>query len=146
MKRLGVLALICASLVAYAAPASAQTKIKVSIQATAKDVIGRQFVFHVRDQIGRSGTFVEDPDGALRVLIVTLDPDSGAASAGSQTIYSYTIVISGGTESLDSYLTSGVGVCGASKVQSWAGSMFTTLGQEVETIRAALASTKSESF
>lgn len=146
MKRLGLIALACALLGAYATPTSAQSKIKVNIQATAKDVIGRQFVFHVRDQIGRSGTFVEDPDGALRVLIVTLDPDSGAASAGSQTIYSYTIVISGGSESLDSYLTSGVGVCGASKVQSCAGSMFTTLGEEVETIRAALSSTKAKNF
>lgn len=146
MKFIGLVMLACASLLIYATQVHAQSKIKVNIEATAPDMVGRQFVFHVRDQIGRSGTFVEDHEGALRLLLVTLDPDSRATSAGSQTIYSYTIVISGGSESLDSYLTSGVGVCGASKVQSCASTMFTTLGEEVETIRAALASTKAKNF
>lgn len=125
--------------------AQAEGRIKVGVRATGDDSIGRQFAFHVRDQIGRSGMFVEDKAGVLRVLLVTLDPDTGGPVSGTRTIYSYTIVIAGGEDRLDSYLTSGVGICGASRVQSCASDLFTVLGEQVETIRAALES-KSQAF
>ncbi|PZR30283.1 hypothetical protein [Caulobacter segnis] len=129
---------------AVSTPAFAQSKMKVAIEATSDDRVGRQFVFHVRDQIGRSGMFAEDPSGALKVNIVTLDPDESVQ--GNRTIYSYTFLVSGGEDRLDSYLTSGVGICGLQKVQSCAQRIFTELGEQVETLRSILAKTKDKNF
>ena len=129
---------------ALSTPAFSQNKIKVAIDATSSDRVGRQFTFHVRDQIGRSGMFAEDPSGALKISIVTLDPDDD--DNGNRTIYSYTFLIAGDDENLDSYLTSGVGICGAQKVQSCAQGLFTELGEQVETIRSALSDTKAKNF
>lgn len=131
------LALICG-----VSAASAQSKIPVAVQMTGDDAIGRQLAFHLRDQIGRSGTFSLNDSASLKVVMVTLNPDNDA----SRTIYNYTFLIAGENGGLDLYLTGGVGVCGKSRVQECGLDVMTALGEQVELMRQLLAKAPKSDF
>ena len=141
MRLMPLLTLACALSISVQA-ASAQTKIPVSVAVTANDSVGRQLAFHLRDQIGRSGTFSLSDEAVLKVVLVTLDPDK----QDNRTIYNYTFVLSGMSSGLDAYLTGGVGICGKSRVQECGLDVMTSLGEEVEVIRQALSSSKKADF
>lgn len=122
-----------------AGSAAAQVpKLPVYIGATTNDPVGRRLAYHVRDQIGRSGTFTEvsaDNDRGFAAMLVTIDPS--VDGDGHMTAYTLVILIRnpGG---LDYYLQSYVGTCGANKVAYCASEIVSDIGDQAEMVRQAL--------
>jgi hypothetical protein len=125
-----------ATTLAAVGPSAAQNKINIIISTTSEDAVGRQLVFQVRDKIAKSGQLQLGTKGdrGLNVHIVTLDPDNDGAQ--TNTIYSFVLTIPG--ENLPLYLTNYVGVCGKTRTESCADTLFGAIGEQLEEIRAAL--------
>jgi hypothetical protein len=74
-------------LVLFPGRETAHAQAKVHVQATAKDLVGSQLVYYLRENLrtsrGMELVFAEN-DAVVNVRVVTIDPDD----AGHRTIYS----------------------------------------------------------
>ncbi|NML09900.1 hypothetical protein HHL08_07010 [Sphingobium sp. AR-3-1] len=100
---------------------NAATAASFYIGVTAPDPVGKVLAYEMRERIASSARnkLVLDPDeSAFKLMIVTLDPDD----EGSQTIYSIVLNFRNYAdgENWDYFITSWVGVCGKTVVQSCA--------------------------
>jgi hypothetical protein len=128
-----------------ATPAMAQ--VKVIVDATTEDDVGKQLAFAFKEQIRQSATFAETYDETKAVLganLVTLDVDEGSTRSQTQTVYSLTLVIKR-NDGFDNFITSYVGKCGASVVSSCASRMLLNMGVQLEELRAAILSVNRQS-
>jgi hypothetical protein len=128
-----------------AAPAFAQVAVLVS--STTKDPVGKRLDFALRDQLRSSKSFqlTYDADAAfIKIALVTLDPNENQSSAGSETIYSFNILLVDPDGGLDRYYTSMVGVCGSSRVQQCGQDLAQEIGVTIEDLRAAFAKASTQ--
>lgn len=120
-----------------------QTPVKaaVYVQATAEDPVGRTLIYEVREAVRRSsGLALADRESDARFIlrVVTIDPDS-STSPGISTVYSAVYTMQSLHEApVEMYLTSTVGTCGSSRVESCARGMTATLDELVVEFRALL--------
>lgn len=93
----------------------------VEVDATADDPVGRQLVFHVKENIRTSSSMKLSFDGSkarLQVHILTLDQSRD--SPGISTAYSVVITWKIPDQPFPLYLTQYTGYCGADRVRSCA--------------------------
>lgn len=135
---------VLGAIVLSAQPALASSKVSVEVQATTDEGIGRRLAFHLREQIGKSGSFESAATGkaVLKVVLVTLD----LGEAANGVAYSYTFLIRSTEGGYDYFITSGVGTCGPNGATTCAAYVFDELGEELEKIRQILNADTQSTF
>lgn len=140
MNRL--LALACTVLfLLLAQPVQAQ-RLNVIISSTAEDPVGSRLATRLRETIATSPLFTliyDEDKPAIKLAIVTLDPDSGNGSSGTRTIYSLVILLHAKRGGLDTFLDTYVGVCGSQRLDSCSDRIKAAVDKQATIIREALA-------
>lgn len=106
----------------------------VAIDATADDSVGKRLVYQIKEGINRSTSMhitLEEELG-MGLKIVTLEGDRD--TPGNYTTYSVTWTWINPEQVFPFYLTSSVGVCGSSRVESVAESLVADTHETAETI------------
>ena len=113
---------------------TARAAMPVEVTSNAKDMVGSQLVYAVKENIRRSDSMkltYSDKSYRLHVRFVTLDPSTN--QSGYSTIYSLVITFDN-PNSIPLYLTSEVGTCGANRVNECAGSLVADISQESDAV------------
>ena len=113
----------------------------VYVQSTADDSIGRDLAYKIRETVRRSAgmTLADRANDARFILrLVTLDSDS-KHSPGISTVYSAVYTMQTFHDSpVEMYLTSVVGTCGRSRVDSCARSITAEIDEQAINLRRML--------
>jgi len=132
--------LACAT--SFAAHAES-TSLKVSIAATADDLVGGRLVYAIKEGVRRSAGMQlvnRVQDGLIQVKIVTLDPDKDNKS-GSRTIYSVVWTLQTfHNPPVTMYLTNSVGFCGSARVAQCADGLVADTDAQVSEVRGWIES------
>lgn len=122
------------------AAGNAFSQVSIYVQATAKDSVGRQIVYELREGIRRSAAMdLADraQDGRITIRIVTMDPDDG--SPGRQTVYSAVFTVQTFHSSpVEMYLTNYVGICGANRTASCAQGLVAIADEQATDLKGML--------
>lgn len=125
------------SLLASTAALSAQDGAHVFIRATAEDRVGNLLVYHLREEIRKSGGMelvASEDDARFIVHAVTLDPDD----AGTRTVYSVVLTTKQFDRDAKIYWTNFVGTCGLNKAAICARDLAAETDKMVTVVNEAL--------
>ncbi len=115
----------------------AQGKIAVEVVHSGKDIVGSRLAYQLKEGIRRSGglrlTTLDEP--RMIIYLVTTDEFD---TPGTATIYSYTFV-SKGSVGPPWFITSGVGSCGATRVNEAAETLVAHTDEEVDEIKRSFS-------
>jgi hypothetical protein len=106
-------------LVLFAGQQTAHAQVKVHVQATAKDPVGNQLIYFLRENLRASigmELVVAENDAIVNLRLVTIDPDD----AGHRTIYSIVWTIKQFDRKAHIYYTSAVGLCSSERARECA--------------------------
>src|SRR5687768_11372285 len=100
----------------------AHAQAKVHVQATAKDPVGSQLVYYLRENLRASRGMelvLAENDAIVNIRVVTIDPDD----AGHRTMYSVVWTIKQFDRNAHIYYTSAVGFCSVQRARECAGQL-----------------------
>jgi hypothetical protein len=124
---------------------AAENKVGVFIQFAGKDPVGKQLDFFLRERFRESPTFVEvfdEKQSGFALYLTTLDPT--LTNTGLTTSYSFVVTVEN-ENAFNGYITSFVGICGATQLTGCATELFGNVGSTLEDIRRRLAAAAATS-
>ena len=104
----------------------------VEVKGTANDPVGQRLVFYFKESIRSSGSFrlAVSEELGIQVRIVTLDPSDG--NTGYSTVYSAVWTWNNPKQIFPVFLTSQVGICGASRARGCAEDLLVVTDKQRE--------------